>query len=460
MCAFLLILWPALAANSAQTGDGAFRSSFTPEEEVRRGREAAAGVRMLLPMLRDPAIDGFVKDIGRRLVDSIPRELRRPTFRYSFDVINVTNLISYALSGGPIFVSRGMIETSQTEAALAGLLAHQLSHVVLRHGAAQASRGEAFERGDLAEQTLGAIAVRTEETLGLPGAIFGISTYYLEYVPPLEREADLLAGQIMARAGYDPHQIAEMFRTIARTGTERGGPAWIKSHSDPGEGNQDASPDGDLGRQADRPPQAKPALADRFGSIRARLRMMAPAHTSEEAARAQANRFVGDPIGEVVVPSGESRRVFVGNVLQVDVPANWRRLSGTNTMVFAPAGGVFESQVGLVAFTHGVQIGLARSPTGDLEGDTQALLQRFGQTNPDFQWTPAYQRIRLGGRSGLTTAASRVSAATTRFVYVSVSTTHLRDGSLLYIIGVAPRLEAGIYGRAFDRIQRSIRFVD
>jgi len=459
VCALLVILWSALAAGSAQTGVGPLRSGFTPEEEVRRGREAAEGVHLLLPMLRDPDTDGFVRDIGRRLAANIPAELRQPRFRYSFEVVNVTDLISYAFAGGPIFVSRGMIETAQTEAALAGLLAHQLSHVVLRHGAAQATSGETFELGDLAGQELGAIALGTEHPLGLPGVIFGISMYSLEYVPAFEREANLLGRQIMTRAGYDPRQVAEMFRTIARTGADRGGPAWIKGHSDPGDGDQDVGADGDISRRAAGAPQATPVRVDRFGSMRARLRAMAPAQTAENASRAQASQFTDASVGEVVVPSGGSRRVTVGNVLQADVPANWRRLSGTSAVVFAPTGGLFARE-DLVAFTHGVQIGVARSPTGDLEGDTQALLQRFGETNADFQWTPAYQRIRLGGRSGLTAAASRVSAATERFVYVSVSTTHLRDGSLVYVIGVAPRGEAGTYRNAFDRIQRSIRFVD
>lgn len=264
----------------------------------------------------------------------------------------------------------------------------------------------------------------------------------------------------MTRAGYDPSQIAEMFRTIARTGTDRGGPAWIKSHSDPGDGDQAAGPDGNTSHHADGAPQATPAVADRFGTIRARLRVMAPAPTSQDAARTQASKFFQSPVGEVVVPSGDSRRVSVGNVLQVDVPANWRRLSGSNSMMFAPADGFFESEAGLVAFTHDVQIVVARSPTGDLQRDTQALMQRFGQTNPQFQWTPTYQRIRLGGRNGLTMVANNVSAATGRFKFVSVATTHLRDGSLLYIIGTAPRLEAGTYRRAFDRLQESVQFVD
>lgn len=459
VCALVVIVWSALAAGAPQTGSASLRSGFTPEEEVRRGREEAEGIRLLLPILRDARVDGLVRNIGRRLTGAIPPELRQPAFGYTFQVVNVSDLASYALSGGPVFVSRGMIEASGSDAALAGVLAHQLSHVLLRHSAAQATEGEPLEIGDLAGQTLGAIAPPTEHPLGLLGVMFGISIYSLGYPPALELEARLLAPLIMMRAGYAPDQIAEMFRTIARTGADRGGAAWARSHPDPDDAASRAGIERATGGWTAGASQAQPAQAEAFEAIRARLMTLAPAPTVEEAVRAQASRLSDDPAGEVVVPSGQSRSVLMGNVLRVNVPANWRRLSGTDSMVFAPTGAFFLRE-GLIAFTHGVQVGVARSPTGSLEGDTQAVLERFGEANPDFQWTPAYQRIRLGGRNGLTTAASRVSAATTRFVYVSVSTAHLRDGNLVYIIGIAPRGEAGTYRNAIDRIQRSIRFVD
>ena len=449
--ALLIVPWLLVAADSAQTSTASLRNSYTPDEEVRRGREAAAGIRALLPTLGAPDVVGFVRDIGRRLVEAIPAGLKQESFQYSFDVVNVTDLVSYALSGGPVFVSRGMIETAPGEAAFAGLLAHQLSHVVLRHGAAQATSGETFETADFAAQTPGAIAARSVYALGLPGAIFGVSTYYVEYDSALEREADRLGRQLMEHAGYDPRQMAVMFRTIAQSSTDRGGASWIESHPDPGDSGRDVGPDGDLGRQV-----------NGMAQVTARLRALAPAETAEAAARARGSRFSSASVGgiDVVVPSGESRNVFVGGVLHMDVPANWRRLSGSSAVVFAPAGGLFESAGGLVAFTHGVQVGVARAPTGDLLRDTQALTQLFAQTQPQSQWSPLYSRITLGGRNGLTVVGSVVSALTKRFSYVSVSTTYLRSGRFLYIVGIAPRLETSRYRDAFNRIEQSIRFID
>ena len=269
-----------------------------------------------------------------------------------------------------------------------------------------------------------------------------------------------MGAQILVRAGYDPRPAEEMFRTIARAGIDRGGRAWIESHPDPTDRNQDVGAVADVGRTADRVPGASSTSPGRFDSIRAQLRLMTPARTAEEAARA--SRLAEGPVGPtgVVVPSGESRRVSVGNVLQMSVPANWRRLSGGRAVVFAPSGARFEAQEGLTAFTHGVQVGVVRSPTKDLPRDMQALLQRFGQTNRRLQWAPVYQRASLGGRRGMLTVASNVSAVTEEFEYVSVAAAHLRDGSLLYVIGLAPQLEAGTYRGVFTRVRESIQLVE
>ena len=151
---------------------------------------------------------------------------------------------------------------------------------------------------------------------------------------------------------------------------------------------------------------------------------------------------------------------MAGDMLRVHVPANWRRLMASNTVIFAPDRAFVESPAGPSSFTHGVQVGIARSTTGYLEDDTRALLQSFMRENPALRWAPAYQSTTIGGQIGVTTALSNVSAVTGRFEYISVSTAHLPDGSLLYVIGIAPEDEAGTYRRAFERVLASIQIVD
>ena len=127
-----------------------------------------------------------------------------------------------------MYVNRGMIEAARTEGEMAGVMAHEISHVALRHGTAQATKGQKYS-------ILGGIA-------GIAGTIFGgpgvgqlaqapFAVYLLKFSREYETEADILGAQIMAQAGYDPRDLANMFRTIERQGG--GGGGFLSDHPSP-----------------------------------------------------------------------------------------------------------------------------------------------------------------------------------------------------------------------------------
>src|SRR5918994_2450044 len=174
-----LLLSCALATASAQTKITPDRNKYTPAQDVELGRRAAAEARQQLPMLKDDHVDDYVEDVGRRLVSAIPAEFRHPEFRYTFDVINQKEINAFALPGGPMFLNRGMIEAAKTEAEMAGVMAHELSHVVLRHGTAQATKGQKFQIGAMAGQILGAIVGGGAGSIIAQGSQFGLGTYFL-----------------------------------------------------------------------------------------------------------------------------------------------------------------------------------------------------------------------------------------------------------------------------------------
>lgn len=183
--------------------------------------------------MRDDRINGYLNNIGRRLVESVPPEFRHSEFRYTFTGVNLKEINAFALPGGPMFLNRGMLQAARTDDEVAGVMAHELSHVVLRHGTLQAAKAQKFQLGALAGQVLGSIVGgRTGQVIS-QGSQFGLSTYFLKYSREYEREADLLGAQIMARAGYDPRQMANMFRTIEQRGGGSG-PEWLSDHPDPG----------------------------------------------------------------------------------------------------------------------------------------------------------------------------------------------------------------------------------
>jgi predicted Zn-dependent protease len=265
----------------AQTKITPRKNSYTPAQDVQLGRRAAAEVRQQLPLLNDRATTHLVERIGERLVGQIPAQFRQPAFRYSFQVVNLREINAFALPGGPMFVNRGMIEAARSDAEVAGVMAHELSHVILRHGTLQASKGQKFQWGAIAGQVLGAIVGGNKGQVIAQGSQLTLGTWFLKYGREYEREADLLGAQIMARAGYDPRQMANMFRTIQQQGGSRG-PEWLSSHPDPG--NRYAA----INREASMlQTRGRADTAGAFQSARARLASLSPAPTSEQVARAQ-----------------------------------------------------------------------------------------------------------------------------------------------------------------------------
>jgi hypothetical protein len=127
-----------------------------------------------------------------------------------------------------------------------------------------------------------------------------------------------------------------------------------------------------------------------------------------------------------------------------------------NTIIFAPGEGFVETPGGPLSLTHGVQLGIARSMTGDLQRDMEALLDTVSRTGPDMRWRPTYQSTTMAGRPALTTTMASVSSASGTFEQIVICTGHLPGGNLLYLIGVSPVDESAPYRLAFDRVRESI----
>ena len=217
---------------AAQTRIDPDKNRFSPAQDVELGRRAAAELRSELPMVRDRRTENYVRQIGSRLVAAIPGRLQQPAFRYTFQVVDRREINAFALPGGPIYVNRGMLDAARNEGEVAGVIAHEISHVALRHATAQATKGQKFQLGALAGQILGSVVGGRTGAVIANGSQIGIGTYFLKYSREYEREADLLGAQIMARAGYDPRDMATMFQTIARR-SGNGGPEWLSDHPSP-----------------------------------------------------------------------------------------------------------------------------------------------------------------------------------------------------------------------------------
>jgi len=151
--AVAMLLWSGVIG--AQTVITAPANRYSAAEDVQIGRQAAEQVARQLPILDDRNVTSPIASVGRRLVDAIPPEFRHGEFRYSFDVINVREVNAFALPGGPMYINRGMIQAARNEGEMASVMAHELSHVALRHGSAQATKATKYEIGALAGAVIG-----------------------------------------------------------------------------------------------------------------------------------------------------------------------------------------------------------------------------------------------------------------------------------------------------------------
>jgi hypothetical protein len=456
--AFALATAFASLVAGAQTRIVPPNNNYTVAQDVELGRQAAAEARRTLPLMRDDNVTSFVQDTGRRLASAIPAELSHPEFAYTFEVVNVKEINAFALPGGPMFVNRGMIEAAHTDGEVAGVMAHELSHVVLRHGTAQASKATKYEVGQLAGAVLGAIVGGGWGQVISTTTQFGLGTAFLRFSREYERQADLEGAQIMARAGYDPNDMANMFKTIQKQGGA-GGPKWLSDHPDPGD------------RSAYIQSEARSLHVDNpirntreFAQVQAHLKQLPPAPSTEQATKTAGRRGPvgtsggGVPTGPVDAPSPSFQTYTEGNVFRVSVPSNWRELPGNSTVTFAPEGAYAQSN-GQSVFTHGVEIGSARNESHDLQTATNELIASLGQGNPGLSRPSRYDRINVGGRQGLRAVLSNTSSAGEPENIV-LFTSQLRDGSLFYAIAVAPRGDFPSYGRVFDRVISSIQLID
>ncbi len=462
------LLLAVAATATAQTRIAPPANKYSLADDVKLGQEAAQQVRQELPMMTDSTVDDWVERVGRRLVGAIPSAYARPEFRYTFEEVNQKEINAFALPGGPMFLNRGMIEAAKSESEVAGVMAHELSHVILRHGTAQATKGEKFQIGAMAGQILGAIVGGTTGGLIAQGSQFGLGAYFMKFGREYETQADLFGAQMMARAGYDPREMANMFKTIEAEGGSSG-PEWLSSHPNPG--NRYAA----ITKEAQSLQVTNPVRdSGEFRDILARLRGMSPAYTAEQIAQMQKSGGIrnsgtsggappaagaGGRAARVAPPSGQYRSYQAGGAIRVSVPSNWMQYSGRSTVTYAPEGGYFQAQGGGTAFTHGVEVGITQG-TGNLSRDTETLVRSFANSNAQLRQRGSARKDTIGGRQGITVPLSNVSDVSGTQEAIQLSTAQLRNGNVLYVIGVVPEAEAGTYEAAFRQIRQNMQIND
>jgi len=448
----------------AQTAIKLPKNKFTPQQDVELGREAATEVRQQYPVINDVKITAYLTKLGDRLVTAAPADLKQSVYEYSFTPVNLKEINAFALPGGPMFVNRGMFDAAAAEGEVVGVMAHELSHVLLRHGTANASKAQNpwLQLGQLAGQIGGAVVGGAAGSAIAQGSQFGLGTLLLRYSRDFEKQADILGSQIMARAGYDPRALAHMFETIEQESRGSGGdsPQWMSSHPNPGNRTQY------INKEADMLTIARVADSSEFEPIKATFASMPPGKSMAELAKGggggnsggEAPANVGTPGQPVAAPSTQFRDLNGGKIFQASVPSNWTPVSSNSSIKVVPQNGYGQLN-GQTIFTHGVEFGIVKASSRDLQEATNTWLKAVAEGNPQLKLGGQQQAIKMSQRTALATPLVNPSplGGTEQ---IGLYTTFLADGNLFYYLTVTQEKDAQAFQEAFRKIGQSIKLTE
>ena len=227
----VLLGGPLTAANVLRGQDPqTCKNSYTEDQEIAEGNKVAAEVYRQMPVLKDTdPVAVYVRQLGQKLVASAPGY----SWPYNFHVVDSDEINAFALPAGSVFVNLATVSAAESEAQLAGVMAHEISHVVLRHSTCnltkQKKRSIFYGIGQVAAaSTLGGYGNVASQGIGY---VQGLN--FLHMSRESEQQADLLGLKIMYDAGYDPRGMPQFFETIqAKYG--QGSAQFLSDHPNPG----------------------------------------------------------------------------------------------------------------------------------------------------------------------------------------------------------------------------------
>lgn len=437
---------------------------FSPQEEIQAGRQGAAQVMRQLPVLpEDDPVTKYVQRLGARLAEHAPGE----KWPYTFHVVNQKEINAFALPGGPIFVNLGTIQAAGNEAQLAGVLAHEISHVVQRHGTRAASKQMAANIPlALIGGMIGNTALSRAAQLGIS---FGAGSYLLKNSRQSESEADLLGTDIMYDAGYDPHQMAVFFAKLEEQSGQQGAVAqFLSDHPDPG--NRAGAVSQEV---ATLPTKKYRASSEEFAAIKKQVGGLQPMDADQLAAWQKEHG---------TLPAADDAAASVLTLdrdgYQISYPANWQVTGDADsTVTIAPQNGVTKAGIVYGATINVYQPGDKSAAFNDA---MHALVTSLQRSNPGMHAIGNAEDIRINGISGKSLdligpspepapngeaqrerdwlVAMPRSFTTESAVDSSAnSAANSNDNSLLYVIFVAPENDFEELRPVFEQMLKSLK---
>ena len=475
---------------AAPLGSGAFAQTtkqaqpgfnlFSVQQDVEIGQQSAIEAEKQLSLLNDRGVNAYLTRVIQRLAAVAPGA----KYPYTIKAVNSSEINAFSLPGGPMYVNTGLLAAARSEAELAGVLAHEMAHVALRHGTHQASNAYLAQAGFSILGGLFGRSSSASQVLNTIGGV-GLNVAFLKFSRTYEYQADATGAQMMASAGYNPSAMADFFEVLRQ-----------QQGRDPSKLETFLSD--------------HPSSADRENRIRQLASNLTTARMTEVGGFTQVKARVGGssvasnyPVqrsvsgGTIYTPSSpisvnvaapSSRFVTFSQptgFFRIRLPDNWQSTTSGLASSFAPSGGVVDRGNGVPDMVAGMIVNHyapfedqsdrwdaslqhhyapfedRSQPRGGLEDATDDLVRRVLSVNSYLRATDNSAQPEVidqaQGYSVLLTGQSPVTGEDER---VTVYTRSLSDQHVLYALCVTPASIANTMERTCDRMVRTLTVND
>jgi hypothetical protein len=423
---------------------------YSPETDITEGKKFASQVEKQAQLCHDPKVDTYLTQLGTRLVAHL--NTNGVQYPWEFHCVNDRSINAFALPGGYVFINRGAMEAADNESQLAGVMAHELSHVALRHGTAQASKAS-FAQG--AAGIFGSIfGGSTGGALLTQGITLGAGSALLHYSRSAETQADIMGTQVLFDSGYDPRGMAQFFEKLQEETKGKNPPEFFNDHPNPDHRLERV--DEEIQKLGGIPPNARKDSAEFEAAKREVMTLPAPAKPAPRPATPPREPGQAAP---PIAPS-EKSVTYRQSGMTLQYPDNWKQYaSDENGATFGPPGGVMDDGSGHGALAYGLTVGTAKGRSVDATslGDaTQKLISDLQQANPNMKITRPSQNVKLNEQPALSTYLSNDSPG--GGLETDWLVTVARPEGMVYFVCTAPQAEFETYRKACGAALDSVRF--
>jgi predicted Zn-dependent protease len=213
----------------SQTVVKAPSNKYSVQYDIQVGDQVAELINKNSRFVEDEETVDLVNKLGNRLIEKASLKWQGrfdflSQFKFSFKIIDTPQVNAFALPGGHIYVTKGLIIAAKNEADLAGAMAHEVSHVLLRHGTANLTKAESNKI-----KLLSFLAMILDFMGGNGLANTALNVYFLKFSREFENQADIVGAQLLADAGYNPQCMQSMLQTLENL-SNGGGLAFLMDH--------------------------------------------------------------------------------------------------------------------------------------------------------------------------------------------------------------------------------------